>query len=611
MQASIDATLKEEPDLLSPLISVTMQMQRLVYDPLKAATKKMNLIKSFAKNPYVIVLDAIDECEAREQVVDFIDQAVRIFKDNPGLPLRFLITGRIERHLQLRVDVNQIETIDLAQSTTQQDLTLYIRSHFGTPNWPSVTEVDALAEISKGSFAAAKGLVGFVLGSASLINFDDLTPAQRLQLVLGTDGQNMDEFYTRILRDTPQLPYFMDILSAIALLKTSLSISEISKFLGIFEYEVVEILSSIPTLVTIPGRDNAPISFSHPSLREFLLDEERSGPFYVRTDVLKEMAYKFLDAALVHYEGLSEIQWMLPLDEPIPRAIAQWPKNLDLILETDPSFDMSGLDTRYSQILSKLQVIPHFFDVIAIIASSDNPVPVGDILSILQLDVEDISLIIYGLTPILGRGPNKFSETLSLVDQCQFRHKSVRDFLLDPFKAEDLHISPTYYTHIARRHLSIVFGLPHSFIVDKPFFMNWPKYLALAVQHDPLFEREALQEPYEPVAPMLRAIESLRGWRSAFTVVLKTDEVAAMLASVEVAVAAVEIKIPGSFQNLDNLVTIPDLKDRNVTVSRNTVSVIDMLDGFRTILSDSTPSSRLCVKRGSGVGIQIEKHMGT
>jgi hypothetical protein len=436
-----------------------------------------------------------------------------------------------------------METIDLAQSTTKEDLILYIRSLFGTPNWPSLTEVDSLAEKSKGSFAAAKGLVGFVLGSGSLINFDDLTPAQRLQLVLGTDSQNLDAFYTRILNDSPELPYFMDILSTITLLKASLSIPEISQFLGIFEYEVIAVLLSIPTLVTIPGRDNAPISFSHESLREFFLDEQRSGPFYVRTDVLKEMAFKFLDAALVHYESLSEIQWMLPLDEPIPQAIAQWPKNLDLILETDPSFDLSGFDSRYSQILSKFQIVPHFFDVIAIIASSDNPVPIGDILSILQVDVQDIALIIYGLTPILGRGPKKFSETISLIDQCQFRHKSVRDFLLDPFKAEDLHISPTYYTHIARKHLSIVFGLPHSFIIDKPFFKDWPKYLALAVQHDPLFEREALQEPYDPVAPMLRAIESLRGWRAAFTVVLKADEVASMLANVELAIIAVEMKV--------------------------------------------------------------------
>ncbi|KAJ2924339.1 hypothetical protein H1R20_g12755, partial [Candolleomyces eurysporus] len=541
MRASIDATLKGEPDLLSPFVSVTMQMQRLVYDPVKAATKRVNLIKSFAKTSYVIVLDAIDECEAWEQVVDFLDQAVKIFKENPGLPLRFLITGRIEDHLQLRVDANRIQTIDLAQNTTKEDLTLYIQSLFGTPNWPSPTELNSLAEKSKGSFAAAKGLVGFIQGA--LINFDDLTPAQRLQLVLGTDSQNLDTFYARILTDSQELPYFMDVLSAIALLKTPLSIPAISHFLGIFEYEVIAVLSSIPTLVTIPGRNNAPITFSHESLREFLLDEQRSVPFHVRTDVLKEMAYKFLDVALVHYENLSEIQWMLPLDESIPEAIVQWPKNLDLILETDPSFDLSGFDSRYRQILTRMQIMPHFFNVIAIIALSDNPVLFGDILSILQLDVEDVSLIIYGLTPILRRGQKKFSETISLADQCQFRHQSIRDFLLDPFKAEDLHISPTHYTHIAQRHLSIMFGLPHTFVTAKPFFVDWPKYLALAVQHDPLFDREVLQEPYDPVAPMRRAIESLRGWRTAFTVELKADELASMLANVELAIHAIEMKV--------------------------------------------------------------------
>ena len=73
----IDAALDAEPGLLTPGVSLTDQLERLVYEPFQAALDR-GLVPF--KGPFLIVIDGLDECEDKQGVIEFIDHMLDYFK---------------------------------------------------------------------------------------------------------------------------------------------------------------------------------------------------------------------------------------------------------------------------------------------------------------------------------------------------------------------------------------------------------------------------------------------------------------------------------------------------------------------------------------------------
>lgn len=612
----IEAALVEEPGLLDPFVSIPTQLQRLVYDPI-AKTAKPGFTTMALKGTHLLVLDGIDECQDKERLLDFLDHAGKYFTDNPTVPLRILITGRIDSHFALRADSNLIHRIDLAQYTYKEDVGAYIQASFtkhyeaakqtGTEptNWPSSADIRTLDDIANTSFPTASALIKFVLRHGS----ENSTAIEPLPL---TDAR-LDAFYTEIFVQAQELPHSANIISAIALLKTPVSVSALAKLLGTYNYVVMDVLSRISGLVDVPGTDELPLSFSLPGVRDFLLDETRSQSLHVDLAVLRSSAFSSLDTAIAYYDGLSEDKWMMPLlPDHIQDAIVQWPQHLDLIMESDSSFDIGGFESRWAVILSRIQFLPQFSTVIAILALAKEPIPIVNLLAILQSEMSDISLILYGLTPIVRRG-SRTSTALELSDRVSFRHKAVAEFLLDGARAHPhgLSIAPSEFTFLSQRYLDIVFGLPISFMNDKSFLPTWPIFLALAVEQDPSFDLDSLDEPYNPVkAQQVAQVDSMQGWKDALTIILEEDEVDLFALNVEKAAQAIVAKIPSAFDDIEeSYLVAAEQQKGQVIASRSPVSIIEILQGFRILLAHKGDSTRLCLQRGRKTGIQIERYI--
>jgi hypothetical protein len=88
----IAARLAETPLLLRK--SPPVQFRKLIVEPFAA------LHRQHPRNPIVVILDGLDECEgegAQRELIEMITNAIR---SNPALPLRWLIFSRPEAHLK-------------------------------------------------------------------------------------------------------------------------------------------------------------------------------------------------------------------------------------------------------------------------------------------------------------------------------------------------------------------------------------------------------------------------------------------------------------------------------------------------------------------------------
>ncbi|KAJ2929785.1 hypothetical protein H1R20_g7289, partial [Candolleomyces eurysporus] len=293
----IEAAVKADPELLqveSPF-SLSARLQRLVYKPFKAASSQVSLAKLFRSTPYLIIVDGLDECDDKEGVQEFITTTLKFFKKHPSIPLRILITSRVEQHIHscLAADSGVILK-DLADHCSRDDIVEFMRVVFEAETrsnpviqayvrqngpWPSRTDSKTLVNHIGGSFIFAATLFRFIfhgLGSSG----DYSTPMDRFPLALTIDP-GLDGLYSATLARSEHIPHFSDIISTIVLLERPLSISGIAELLDIQAHEVVCVLIDLQAIIQLPGTDDAPVIFYHTSLRDFLTNESRSGRFFV------------------------------------------------------------------------------------------------------------------------------------------------------------------------------------------------------------------------------------------------------------------------------------------------------------------------------------------
>ncbi|RXW20551.1 hypothetical protein EST38_g5289 [Candolleomyces aberdarensis] len=268
-----------------------MQMQRIVYGPLKAAADR-SPVGALGDHPFLIVIDGLDECEDKDEVQELIDGMLAFFDENPWIPLRVFITSRVEQHIQSRLNVPGVCFDNLVDHCSDDDITAfldvlfrdaerrnpviqaYVREH---GEWPTRSEKRKLVEHIGGSFIFASAVFKFVTGSDAANN--PTPPMDRLHLALKMNP-GLDDLYAQTLARSEHLPCFLDIISTIALLQEPLPTSGIAELLGIHIYEVVNVLVNLQAIIQVPGTDDMPVTLCHTSLRDFLTTQSRSGRFF-------------------------------------------------------------------------------------------------------------------------------------------------------------------------------------------------------------------------------------------------------------------------------------------------------------------------------------------
>ncbi|RXW11338.1 hypothetical protein EST38_g14517 [Candolleomyces aberdarensis] len=303
----IEAALNADPGLLEDRVSLTVQLERLVYEPFRAAMSRRGraLRRILSKGPFIIVIDGLDECVNKQGVVEFIDQLLSFFKEHPTIPLRFFIASRVEEHIRARLETDVVLLGNLDTHLAHKDIQLFLRTSFQDRvmndrviqeyirmhgEWPTKSVMDELTSHIGGSFVLAATIFNFIFQPAT--ENDPSTPMDRLPLTLRMDG--LDDLYTQTLTRSQHLPHFRDIISTVVLLFRPLSIVEIANLLGIEAFEVVRVLLNLQAIIHVPALDReGEVTLCHASLGEFLTTESRSGCFFVPPWFHLRLSYRY------------------------------------------------------------------------------------------------------------------------------------------------------------------------------------------------------------------------------------------------------------------------------------------------------------------------------
>ncbi|RXW15223.1 hypothetical protein EST38_g10634 [Candolleomyces aberdarensis] len=294
----IDAALNANLGILNDCVSLTRQLERLVYKPFQSAVNKVP-----TKGPFIIVIDGLDECEDKRGVEEFIDQMLDFFEEYPDIPLRIFVASRVEQHIRERLETDMVRLGNLDSHSARKDIERFLQVSFQTAAkrdrvirayvrargpWPTQSNMNKLMDHIDGSFVLASTTFKYIVQPAT--EEDPTTPMDRLPLTLEMNG--LDGLYAQVLARSQHLAHFHEIMSTIALLERPLPIVGIAGLLGIEAFEVIRVLMNLQAIIHVPGTDEeGKVTLCHTSLRDFLTTESRSGCFSVPPSFHLHLSY--------------------------------------------------------------------------------------------------------------------------------------------------------------------------------------------------------------------------------------------------------------------------------------------------------------------------------
>ncbi|QRV95218.1 Vegetative incompatibility protein HET-E-1 [Ceratobasidium sp. AG-Ba] len=283
---TISPLLKADPDVYNKPIAT--QFKELIVKPI-------NLVKASLPNNLIIVIDALDECDAETGTADILNI---LLKEAPGLPLRFFVSSRPEHNILTRMRRTQGEHADtemrlheLASDVVQADIRTYLKTELQSHMNVSEIEMDTLVHRSGVLFIYAATVVRYISA------LDYALAAARLSDVLAVSGENQNEstkgidaLYTAILDSAHSAQHLTEsnraemllILHTIVCAREPLSKSAITGLLKLHGEHMVEaIVSPLLSVLQISGESGV-ITTLHESFRDFLLERSRSGRFHCK-----------------------------------------------------------------------------------------------------------------------------------------------------------------------------------------------------------------------------------------------------------------------------------------------------------------------------------------
>jgi hypothetical protein len=243
--------------------------------------------------PLVIVIDALDECNDKDDIAKFIEILVRAFCDR-RLSVRFFVTGRAENHIQQKFSSPEAHSatycLRLQDFDAHADIRTFLRSRFKTiynerprlfkrvrPPWPPSSDLEGLVEKSSGAFLFASTLVDFLTDGKD-------APQQKLEAVLKMHA-GLDPIYAEVFWAVPRDDRFDRIIGTIMLLRKQLSIIELACLLELAAADILQAVLRIQSILRVPEDDDQPIQLIHASLRDFLTDKRRSDNYFINPPI--------------------------------------------------------------------------------------------------------------------------------------------------------------------------------------------------------------------------------------------------------------------------------------------------------------------------------------
>lgn len=269
----------------------------------------------------VVVIDALDECEADNDMRLILQLLPQLQKSN-DVRIRFFLTSRPE--LPIRLGFSKIATHDhqdlilheIPNEVIEHDISLFlnhriseIRTELPLPiDWPGNKNLQSLVALS---------IPLFIFAATICRIFEDpyWDPADSLAEILAHryDGSSLNRTYLPVLnrlfnrqseKQKKQLVQeFHQVVGAIVILESPLSVISLSRLLGIPERLVHLRLNSLHSVLNVPDDETLPVRLFHSSFRDFLIDPEtrEKTPFWVDK---KETHYRLTLQCLLTCQNL-------------------------------------------------------------------------------------------------------------------------------------------------------------------------------------------------------------------------------------------------------------------------------------------------------------------
>jgi hypothetical protein len=278
--------------------SLRDQWRQLVIRPL------LRLDKRLSPSSYLLIVDALDECDNEDHIRTIL-QLLAEARSLTTVRLRVFLTSRPEVPIRHGIRaIPQAEHQDFVLHNIQpmivnHDISLFLEYHLGIigqewtlgPKWPG-------EEVLRQLVVHASGLFIWAATACRFINEGEEFAEDRLDEILkgtgfeGTPEQHLDQIYITVLQSSIPTTFRPPekvrlcarqrrILGSIAILFSPLPAASLAKVISISGTQVTQTLERLQAILDVPKDVASLLRLHHPSFRDFLLNKDRCGEFWV------------------------------------------------------------------------------------------------------------------------------------------------------------------------------------------------------------------------------------------------------------------------------------------------------------------------------------------
>jgi type II secretory pathway predicted ATPase ExeA len=322
----IQQAVCEDPAIAAK--GMTDQFKKLLLQPL-LSLKPCDL----SIRTVLIVIDALDECDDNDEI-RLILQLLPQLQKSSTVRLRVFLTSRPELPLRLGIkklanhEHKDLILHEISEEVVRRDISLFlnhrlseIRAEREPPlpmDWPGGTNFQKLVTLSVPLFIFAATI-------CRIFKDPDWDPIDSLTEIVTqrNDESRLGRIYLPVLhrllnrkseKQKKQLVQeFHQVVGAIVILKSPLSVISLSRLLGLPERLVYLRLNALHSVLRVPNDETLPVQLFHLSFREFLLDPATCeiSPFWVNN---KEIHLNLTARCLLTCQKLRKNMCELPSD---------------------------------------------------------------------------------------------------------------------------------------------------------------------------------------------------------------------------------------------------------------------------------------------------------
>ena len=279
-------------------LALSEQWRQLILNPL-------SLLQSESYQTHILVVDALDECEGEEDVRTIL-QLLAEARSLQAVRLRVFLTSRpnIPTRHGIR-DIPQAEhedfiLHDVPPTVINHDIFLFLEYNLRIirrewtlgADWPGEVVLKQLVLYAYGLFIWAATACRFIREGKRFACKRLDTILKGSSSAITAPEKKLNEIYRAVLKHSISSDYSEEekeeacdilkhTLGSIVVLLSPLSASSLSRLLHLPKEEIDQTFEDLYAILNIPEDPTYPIRLHHPSFRDFLLNKDRCGDFWV------------------------------------------------------------------------------------------------------------------------------------------------------------------------------------------------------------------------------------------------------------------------------------------------------------------------------------------